>query len=131
MTNTNHESRINQKLTELNKEIGEMEQEGADAEDYFKDLLSDNLVFRRASGKVASKNDFLETLKEGSPFSSRQTEDIVVNPMVGDRILVTLIVTTTRKDNEFKQRFCNVRLFSHSGESFILEFWYNYEATDL
>lgn len=129
MTNNNNES-LTQKLIDLNKEIVNMEQQGSAATNYFTDLLSDELIFRRASGKVDNKDKFIEKLKEPSPFISRHAEDIVVELIDDTRALVRLIVATTKVDGS-KQRFRNIRMFSHSGENFILEFWYNYELTGL
>ena len=37
---------------EANKQIGEIEQQGVEARTFFDDYLSDQLIFRRASGKV-------------------------------------------------------------------------------
>jgi hypothetical protein len=66
MTIDNNESII-QKLIDLNIEIGKNEQEGATAKDYFEERLANELIFRRASGKVIGKEDFLRGLKEASP----------------------------------------------------------------
>jgi hypothetical protein len=129
MTNDNNES-LTKKLIDLNTEISNMEQQGSAATDDFKKLLADELIFRRASGKVDNKSDFLKTFQEPSPFRSRDAEDVVVELIDDRRALVRLIVTTTKADGS-KQRFRNIRMFSHSGENFILEFWYNYELTGL
>lgn len=51
-----------------------MEQAGGlEPIEFFEALLSDQLIFRRASGKVIGKDGregFLEGLKKASPFSS-------------------------------------------------------------
>jgi lipoprotein NlpI len=129
MTNDNNEPLI-QKLIDLNTEISNMEQQGSAATNYFTNLLSDELIFRRASGKVDNKDKFIEKLKEPIPFISRHAEDVVVELIDDTRALVRLIVTTKKADGS-KQRFRNIRMFSRSGENFILEFWYNYEITGL
>jgi lipoprotein NlpI len=129
MTNDNNES-LTQKLIELNTKIVNMEQKGSAATDYFTNLLSEELIFRRASGKVDNKDKFIEKLQEPSPFISRHAEDVVVELIDDRHALVRLIVTTTKADGS-KQRFRNIRSFSRSGENFILEFWYNYELTGL
>lgn len=120
---------ITQQMINLNIEIGDMEQQGVDATAYFTKLLSEQLIFRRATGKAVSKEDFIKNLARGSPFTSCHAEDIVVNP-IGDRILITLVVATTKPDGS-EQRYRNIRLFSQSDKDFILEFWYNYELTSL
>jgi hypothetical protein len=119
-------------LIELNQRIGQMEQQGEGAKGFFQTHLSDQLVFRRASGKVAGKSGpegFLEGLKN-NPFTSRVVEDISVS-LMDDRALVTLIVAGTRKDDASIHRYRNIRLFSPVGDDWILDFWYNYEITSL
>ena len=119
-----------QDLENLNREIGEMEQQGPAAFEYFNTLLSDQLIFRRASGKVVGKSEpegFLDSLKKPSPFVSRVSEEISVT-LLDDRALVTLIVAVARADDSSKHRYRNVRLFSRSGDKWILELWYNYEV---
>jgi Domain of unknown function (DUF4440) len=117
-------------LVELNKQIAEMEQQGEAAREFFQKHLSDQLIFRRASGKVVGKSGpegFLEGLKS-NPFESRVAEDIDVS-LQNDRALVTLIIVGTRKDDGSVHRYRNIRLFSRSSDNWILELWYNYEIT--
>jgi hypothetical protein len=122
-------------LIELNKQIGEMEQQGVEALTFFNDRLSnqlifsDQLIFRRASGKVVGKSEFLANLKN-NPFSSRRPEEISVT-LLNDRALVTLIVIGTRVDDGSVHRYRNIRLFSRSAGRWVLELWYNYEITGL
>jgi hypothetical protein len=114
---TNNSATIIQQLIELNTQIGEMEQTGAAATSFFDELLADQLIFRRTSGKVIGKhapNSFIESLKAASPFISRRAEDIAVN-LVGDRALATLIIIGTRADGSVG-RYQNIRLFSRNGE---------------
>jgi hypothetical protein len=125
---------IEQDLTKLNQQIVEVEQAGgAEASSYFGALLSDQLIFRRASGNIVGKagpEGFLEGLKKAGPFSSRRPEAILVTQL-GDRALVTLIVVATRADDGSEHRYRNIRLFSRSGDNWMMEFWYNYEITGL
>lgn len=120
-------------LIDLNKRIGEMEQmQGEKAHEFFNTHLSDELIFRRVSGKVVGKSEpegFLDSLKKANPFTSRQSEDISV-ALIGNRALVTLIVVGTKTDGSIG-RYRNIRLFSRSGDDWILEFWHNYEITSL
>jgi hypothetical protein len=118
-------------LVTLNRRIGEMEQQGAAAAAFFADLLSDDLVFRRASGKVVGKSGpegFIAGL-ENNPFKSRVVEDIAVHP-IDSRALVTLVVVGTRTDDGSVHRYRNIRLFSRQDSRWILECWYNYEITN-
>jgi len=122
-----------QNLVALNERIGELEQKpGEEAHLFFNAHLSDQLIFRRASGKVVGKSEpegFLDSLKKPSPFTSRVSEDISV-ALHNNRALVTLIVVCTRADLSVA-RYRNIRLFSRSGDDWILELWYNYEVTSL
>lgn len=116
-------------LVGLNTQIAQMEQQGESSREFFQKYLSDQLIFRRASGKVVDKSAFLEGLRN-NPFASRVTEDISVD-LLNDRALVTLIVIGTRKDDNSVHRYRNVRLFSRKGDDWILELWYNYDITGL
>lgn len=123
-------------LIQLNAVIAEMElRRDGEARKFFEALLSDELLFRRASGVVVGKSanktfrtaplGFLEGLDEPGRFTSLRVEDLRVSAL-DDRALVTLIVAGTRPDNSIG-RYRNIRLFSRSGENWLLEFWYNYE----
>ena len=131
MTTTNPDT-TTARLVELNTEIGDMEQKGGpEALKFFETHLSDQLVFRRANGKVVGKSGtggFLDTLNS-SPFAARQAEGIAVT-LLGSRALVTLVVVATRPDGSVA-RYRNIRLFSESNGTWIVEFWYNYELTFL
>lgn len=116
-------------LVGLNTQIAQMEQQGESSREFFQKYLSDQVIFRRASGKVVDKSAFLEGLRN-NPFASRVTEDISVD-LLNDRALVTLIVIGTRKDDNSVHRYRNVRLFSRKGDDWILELWYNYDITGL
>lgn len=100
---------------------------------FFTTYLSDQLIFRRASGKVVGKlgeDGFLEGLSKLSPFASRASTEIAVQ-FLDDRALVTLIVVGTRADDGSVHRYRNIRLFSRTGENWVMELWYNYEITGL
>lgn len=120
-----------QRLSDLNERIGNMEQEqGEESYEFFQALLSDQLIFRRASGKIVGKSElegFLDSLKKPSPFTSRMSEEISVT-LLDDRALVTLIVVGTRADGSIG-RYRNIRLFYRSGDDWLLELWYNYEIS--
>lgn len=122
---------IEKYLSTLNEESVEVEQAGGDeARKYFEKLLSDHLIFRRATGKVVGKAEFIEGLKKSSPFSSRSSGIVSVTPL-NDRALVTLIVVATRADDGSVHHYRNIRLFSRSGQDWLMELWYNYEITGL
>ena len=122
---------IETNLIALNEEAVKLEQDGgSDACKFFEAHLSDQLLFRRTTGKVVGKADFLDGLNQRGLFSSRRSEDIRVTQF-NDRALVTLAVIGTRADDGSVHRYRNIRLFSRLGESWIMELWYNYEITGL
>jgi hypothetical protein len=116
-------------LLALNERIREMEQKGgAAALEFFDTHLADALVFRRANGRVVGKfgpGGFLSTL-DANPFQSRELEDVTVSPVDG-RMLVTLIVVGTRKDDGTVHRYRNIRSFARPRDEWVMDFWYNYE----
>ncbi len=122
-----------QHLVNLNQRIGEMEQKrDEEAHTFFQAHLSDQLVFRRASGKIVGTSEpegFLDSLTKPRPFTSLVSEEISV-ALIDDRALVTLIVVGTRADGSVG-RYRNIRLFSRLGDGWVLELWYNYELTGL
>lgn len=126
--NTMRVGRDKQQLTELNMYMGEMEQQRDNkARRFFSSLLSDQLVFRRANGKVVDKETFLKDLENPNPFTSRRTEDIDISSL-DDHALVSLVIRTMTKEGK-QGRYRNVRLFSKQGTDWKLDFWYNFEIT--
>ena len=126
-------SEINQKMGNTEQKISELEQkQKEEALEFFASLLSDQFIFRRASGTVVGKSEkdgFLDGLKKPGPFTSRVSEDFSVS-LLNDRALVTLFVVGTKSDGTVG-RYRNIRMFSRFGKGWVLEFWYNYEVTSL
>jgi uncharacterized protein DUF4440 len=120
---------MKESLEKLNRQIAHEEQRGEAASMFLKTCLSDQLIFRRANGKVVGKEKFLEELKN-NPFLTRVAEMIEVN-LLEDRALVTLIVVGTRADDGSVHYYRNIRLFTRSADQWLLEFWYNFEITGL
>ncbi|MGH9843475.1 MAG: nuclear transport factor 2 family protein [Blastocatellia bacterium] len=117
-------------LQQLNRDIAAAEQR-RDRE-FFVALLSEKLLFRRASGAIIGKADFLNGLQGPSPFTDYVAENIEVTeiPGVADRALVTLIVRARKTDSSV-QRFRNIRFFTRAATGWELDAWYNYEITSL
>ena len=127
MTHTNAEQKD---LKSRNECIAAMEQQRDEkAKVWFGDVLSNELVFRRANGTVIDKATFLKNLDDPTSFTSRDTEDINIT-ILGGRALVTAIVHTMKADGT-ENRYRNIRLFSKRATGWTLELWYNYEITDL
>lgn len=117
-------------LTEQVHEATQFEQaSGIAAADYFKPRLSDQLMFRRANGVVVDKQQFLAGFEDPSPFIERMAEDIQVNVM-GDRAMVTLIIRTVKSDGS-RGRYRNIRLLTRTPERWVIQFWYNYDLSNL
>lgn len=117
-------------LAALNVQIGDMEQAGdAGARQFFEQILSEGLIFRRASGKTDDRDGFLATLAK-NPFASRRSEEISVTER-STRALVTLLVVSTRADDNSVHEYRNIRLFARREQGWVLEFWYNYELTGI
>ena len=128
MSNDN-DKQVKVALEKLNQQFVDEEQRGKDGKPFFELHLSSNLLFRRASGKVVGKTDFLNGLAN-NPFESGTSEDIAVH-VDGDRALVTLIVVGTRRDDKSVHRYRNVHFFTQEGNRWLLDAWYNYEVTGL
>lgn len=86
-------------------------------------VLSTELVFRRADGKIVGKREFMAGLREPSPFAKRESENVAVE-VREDRALVTLTVTTVKADGT-EGRYRNIRLFTRRDGDWRLEFWFN------
>lgn len=119
-----------EELMALNQNILEMEQTGDEtAQGFFETILSELLIFRRASGKVIGKygqEGFLAGIKN-NPFKSRSAEDMEVT-VIGSRALVTLMVIGVRKDDNSVHRYRNIRFFNRTDNHWVMDAWYNEES---
>jgi len=78
------------RLKQINSSIGTWEQErDAEAIEKLEDLLSPELLFRRADGSIVGKPEFMAALRGPSPFATRAAEDPEVE-IKGDRALGTV-----------------------------------------
>ena len=103
-------------LVRINKQIGEAEQE-AD-ETFLRRVLADELVFRRASGKVVSKEVFLADLPNNK--FERVPENINVTfDEERKTALVSLVVHAL--GSEFK----NLRVFQRREAGWQCIVWFN------
>ena len=136
--NTSHDA-----LVALNQKMDEMLPLGADATQFFADLLSDQFLFYHAgepaSNKPASNKPamdqpvmgildstgFLESLKQAGAFTAYSTNKITVTP-IERKVLVTLDVNINRTD-DIQAHFRHLRLFSQSDNRWKLETWYCFD----
>ena len=84
-------------LVALNQQIAVLEQErGRTAQHFFTNLLSDQLLLRRANGKVIGKADFLQSLQAPSPFTQYNIEQLEIAQLAegAPQAMVTLLMRT-------------------------------------
>ncbi len=107
---------VEKELIELNMRIGEAEKQRD--EDFLKRVLSDDLIFRRASGKIVNKQEYLESLKNpANTFDYLYSED--VKPIVYEGVAVVSLRVRAkgkRGPDTFEGNFRNIRLFVENQE---------------
>jgi glyoxylase I family protein len=111
-------------LRDLNVQIGAAEKEHRVP--FLRDILHDDLLFRRADGKVVGKDEYLEAL-EGRTYDTLQTEIVEIDSR-GDSAVVTAIVTaagTTSDGTKFGGTFRNVRTFVGGESQWRCTLWIN------
>ena len=121
----NQESNAIDLLERLNAQIGEAELRRD--ENFLRDVLADDLVFRRASGKVVTKDEYLtELVKPENKYDYLISEDINVK-LNDDVALVSLFVRAKgrRGENEFEGKFRNLRIFLRKEDKWECLIWFN------
>ena len=93
------------------------------------ELLSPQIVFRRADKSVVGKKEFIDGLSGPSPFATRESSDVVVE-LRGDRAFSTSIVTTTKEDGSVNH-YRNIRWFARGDGRWLVEYWFNDDVADL
>ena len=116
-------------LHRVNRELADWEQaRDAKAVRKLDELLSPDLLFRRADKSVVGKKEFMEALSGPSPFTKRESTNVDV-VLRDERALATLIVTTTKEDGSVN-RYRNIRWFARDGGRWRLEYWFNDNVAD-
>lgn len=116
-------------LIGLNQQMAALEQQrGRPAQSLFTKLLSDQLLLRRANGKVIGKADFLQSLCAPSPFTQHSVEQLEIAQLaeVEKRTMVTLLMRTEDRYGAVRC-FRHIRYFTRSAIGWRMEFWYVYE----
>ena len=120
---------MNEELKKLNEKLGEAEK-SKDVQ-FFEEYLSEDLLFRRASGKVHTKRQFLEGLENPKlVYHDLQTE--IVRIVLSDdnlKALAQVIVHAkiTNDGNDGQGHYMNLRFFQRQHSTWQLVNWYNYE----
>jgi hypothetical protein len=105
-------SEIQGELADLNVRIGDAESRGdAEAKTFLGDVIAPVLAFRRASGKLDGRAEYLQAV---APSDQRNTT-IEAIEVYGNRAVVRCVVTMKSAAGE--KRFHNIRLFvKHEGK---------------
>ncbi|HET6313800.1 MAG TPA: nuclear transport factor 2 family protein [Chloroflexia bacterium] len=117
-------------LERINEDIGEGERD-KNAEK-IRDYLSDDLIFLRASGKVASKQDYLDGVALPENENKQLSWDAPVITIRNDHALVVVNVTLVgmRGGNHVDGVFRNFRTFMKRKNGWRLVTWANYQIVD-
>lgn len=110
---------------DLNRKIGEAEFTRDDA--FLRGVLSDELVFKRASGAIVTKEEYLTELKKPeNTYEYLFSEDIRVTAS-GNAALVSLLVYAKgrRGEKEFSGVFRNQRVFVRKEGNWQCSLWVN------
>jgi ketosteroid isomerase-like protein len=122
------ESGSREELTQINVGIGDAEKR-QDATD-LEPVLHDDLVFRRADGKLISKQQYLDAVP--TRVYERLDADVVEIHEKDESAVVTVIVDaagTTADGSRFDGRFRNVRVFVKDDGRWLCRLWVNTPAS--
>lgn len=122
---------ITEDLRQINEKFGEAERaKGAKAKKFFDRHLSDNLLFRRASGKINTKKQFIEALENPNLVYHEIKTNVIKISITEDNMnaLVHAVIYAKITDNgkNIEGHFMNIRFFQMENEIWKLCSWYNY-----
>lgn len=123
-------TRIIEFLEQLNIRIGDAELRRDEL--FLKNILADDLVFRRADGKIVSKEEYLaELVKSENTYDYLESENVKV-AVNDENALVSLSVRAKgrRGEIEFEGKFQNLRVFVKQAEKWCCVVWFNTRITD-
>ena len=108
-------------LIKLNRQISEAEKQGNKS--FFEDTLAENLIFRRASGQIVTKQKFLDDL-------ATDAFDILIADIADVKIyqntaVVVVYITAKRKVDEQEGMYLNIRVFTKDPNQWKLSAWFN------
>jgi Domain of unknown function (DUF4440) len=114
----------NQRLIQLNAQMGKEEKDANGP--FFKGLLDEHFIFRRANRDIVDKKKFLEALKDvpKDPYERLEThvQEVVIDK---ETAVATVFITAKRKSMERAGLFRNVRTFQRQGGEWKLIVWIN------
>ena len=113
------------RLIGLNVLIGEAELNRD--ENFLRDVLADELVFRRANGSIVTKDEYLAELKiPENTYEYLHSENIKAQ-VKDENALVSLVVRAKGKrgEKEFEGKFRNLRVFVRKDKNWQCVIWHN------
>jgi hypothetical protein len=114
-------TQIEKTLRALNAAIGDAERGGDTA--FFQRVLADDLIFRRASGAVVTKQQFLYDLEPNAFVVMR--DEVVDVQVYDDSVVVTVRVTAQRPGDQTPQDYLNIRRFVNRRGEWQMQAWLN------
>lgn len=117
-------------LKQLNASFSEAEK--SKNVEFFKEVLSDDLIFRRASGIINNKKEFLEGLMKDTLVYHEISTD-VRDIFISDQTKLAIVTASvyakfTNDGKDIEGNFMNVRVFRIEGDVWKLISWYNYKV---
>ena len=113
------------RLIGLNVLIGEAELNRD--ENFLRDVLADELVFRRANGSIVTKDEYLAELKKPENTYEFLTAENIKAQVKDENALVSLVVRAKGKrgEKEFEGKFQNLRVFVSKDKNWQCMIWHN------
>lgn len=113
------------RLIGLNVLLGEAELKRDEI--FFREVLADDLAFRRANGTVVTKEEYLtDLMKPENTYEYLNAENIKAQ-IKDETALVSLNVRAKGKrgEKEFEGNFRNLRVFLRTGKNWQCVIWHN------
>ncbi len=111
-------------LTYLNQTMTEAEKKGDVP--FFREILADDLIFRRAKGTVVTKEQFILDLKSDA-FEKLEANVLEVRNYA-DGAVAKVMVTSKRRGEPSEGKYLNVRRFARRDGAWRLVAWLNTEV---
>ena len=121
-------------LIELNQRIGEAEKGRGDR--FMADILSDVLRFRRASGIIHDKTQYLNDLiNPANTYDRLKVSNVEVVHSAENIVVVSLVVDAAgmREGKPFSGKFRNIRIFMKEADAphgWRCHMWFNTKMSD-
>jgi hypothetical protein len=126
MDDANRDSRTVEKtLVERNKRIAQAEKDRDTG--FLREILADDLYFRRANGQVVDKQTYLQSIESPeNTYEQNEAEDVTAT-VYEDLAVVSLIVRARglRQGIPFGGAFRNIRLFLKQDGEWRCVVWFN------